>query len=95
MVVFGFGYFVDGIGEGQGMFEVFEQVDFFQLYDVVVDFDVLIWDLLQQYGQFFVVDVWGVGVVGFVMGLGECGYGGSFWLLYVGVVDGLCLFIIV
>ena len=69
VVAFGFGNFAHGIGERQGVLEVLEQEDLFQLHDAVANFDVPVRDLLDQYRQFFVADLGGVGTAGFAMGL--------------------------
>ncbi|MNE02367.1 hypothetical protein D3C80_948400 [compost metagenome] len=74
-MAFGLGDFADGVGERQGVLEVLEQEDLFQLHDAVTYFDVPVRDLLDQDRQFFVADLWGVGAAGFAMGLVQSGHG--------------------
>src|SRR5471032_940395 len=75
VMAFGFGYFTDGVGEGQGVLEVLEQENFFQLHDAVANFDVPVRDLLDKDRQLFVADLRGAGLAGFAVGLIQSGHG--------------------
>ena len=65
----------DCVGKGQGVAEVAEQEDTFQLHVVAAHFDVPVGDFADQLGQFFIGHLGCIGAAGFALGLGEGGHG--------------------
>ncbi|MNN44463.1 hypothetical protein D3C81_1587550 [compost metagenome] len=71
-----FGDGADGVGEGQGVLEVGEAEQLFQLHDAVAHLDVPVRNLADQLGQFGVGDLRRASAAGFAVGLGQGIHGG-------------------